>query len=655
MRQSFCLKLILILFVSGISQTVVLSQNYTTKKTAVGKPKKLYDEGVRYNILGEIDKALESFNNAIKADPNFIDAQIQLAAAYYKLNKFAEAESAFERVEKIDPNYEPEILFSLANLELKQDKFSEAAVHFEAYANSSKANPNKKAKALKTAKDVKFMELAMKNPVPFNPQSLGDKVNTPQYSEYLPVVTADGETLIYTARIGRQEDFFMSKKVNGEWQKGVPIAELNTDENEGAQCISPDGRSMFYTVCNRPTILGGCDILFSQLKEGKWTTPRGVAAINSQSWDAQPSITADNRTVYFASDRPGGVGGLDIWYVKFENGKWSDAINLGAPINTPFDEQTPFMHPDGITLYFTSEGHPGMGGKDIYLSRMQPNGAWGEPQNLGYPINTKEDEGTLSVAIDGKTAYYARNINKTPTGQANYDLFSFELPESARAHPVTYVKAKVSDIDTKLPLSSRVEIIDLATQKTAIIATTDEKGEFLVCLPFGKNYALNVSKEQYIFQSENFNLTETATLDKPFLMDIKLQPIKIVETKPTSLEASKPKEEKAIVLKNVFFDTDKAILKPESFAELNKLKQLLTENATMRIELRGHTDSQGSDTHNLDLSDRRAKAVKEYLIQNGIVADRLQSKGFGETKPVDTNDTPQGRANNRRTEFVILK
>ena len=648
------LKLIFTIIVLTSSQAI-FSQNYTTKKIAVGKAKKAYDEGIRHNIMGETQKALESFTDALKADATFIDAQIQQGAAYYKLNKYAEAEIAFEKVEKIDPNYEPEILFSLGNLEMKQDKMSEAATHYEAYFNSAKANPTKKSQALRLAKNVQFAEKAMKNPVPFNPQSLGDKVNTPQYSEYLPVLTADGETLIYTARVGRQEDFYMSKKVNGEWQKGTPITELNTDENEGAQCISPDGKSMFYTVCNRPTILGGCDILFSQLKEGKWTTPRGVASINTQSWDAQPTITADSRTIYFASDRPGGMGGLDVWYVKYEGGKWSEAKNMGATINTPSDEQTPFIHPDGVTLYFTSEGHPGMGGKDIYLSRMQPDGTWGEPQNLGYPINTKEDEGTLSVAIDGKTAFYARNVNKTATGMSNYDLFFFELPEAARAHPVTYVKANVSDIDTKLPLSSRVEFIDLATQKTIIVSSTDEKGEFLVCLPFGKNYALNVSKEHYIFQSENFDLAENATLDKPFLLDIKLQPIKVEEVKPTPEAAAKPKEEKAIVLKNVFFDTDKATLKSESFAELNKLKQLLTENATMRIELRGHTDNQGSDAHNLDLSDRRAKAVKDYLVQNGIAADRLQSKGFGKAKPIDTNDTPLGRANNRRTEFVILK
>ena len=210
----------------------------------------------------------------------------------------------------------------------------------------------------------------------------------------------------------------------------------------------------------------------------------------------------------------------------------------------------------------------------------------------------------------------------------------------------------VRDGETKLPLSnSRLEIIDLATQKTVITANTDEKGESLVCLPYGKNYALNVSKDKFVFQSENFNLTEKASFDKPFLLQINLQSLKMADSKPSE----KPKEDKAVVLKNVFFDTDKAILKPESFAELNKLKLFLSENPTIRIELRGHTDSQGSDTHNLDLSDRRAKAVRDFLVQKGIVVDRIQAKGFGENMPVDSNDTPQGRANNRRTEFVVLK
>jgi outer membrane protein OmpA-like peptidoglycan-associated protein len=640
------------------THTLVFSQNYTTKKTASGKAKESYDDGVAANISKDIEKALKSFTNALKADPTFIDAQIQQAASFYKLNKLAEAEEAFEKVVKIDPNFEPEVFFSLGNLEMRQEKFLEAADHYEAYAKSSKANTERKNKAEITARNARFMDNALKNPVPFNPQSLGDKINTPQYSEYLPTLTADGETLVYTARVGNQEDFYVSRKINGEFQKGEPITDLNTDENEGAQCISTDGHYLFYTVCNRKEVMGTCDIFFSQRKGDKWSPAKSFPTINTNAWESQPSMSADGKIIYFSSDRAGGFGGRDIWYVAYDGTKWSEPRNVGKPINTSLDEQTPFIHPDGITMYFTSAGHPGMGGTDIYMARLKDS-TWAEPINLGFPINTKEDEGTLSVSIDGKTAFYARNLNSGTTSKANYDLFSFELPQNVRAYPVTYVKATVSDAETKQPIpDSRLEFIDLSTQKPAIVSFTDETGEFLACLPFGKNYALNVSKPGYVFHSENFNLMEINPLHKPYTLSMALQKIPlpvVTEVKPT--ETTNPptiEKAKAFVLKNVFFDTDKADLRSESFAELNKLKLLLTENPTMRIELRGHTDSQGSDAHNLDLSDRRAKAVVTYLSKNGIASDRLQWKGFGETSPVDTNDTPEGRQNNRRTEFIIL-
>ncbi len=651
------------LYLNLVVPFFLLGQNYTTKKTASPKALKLYNEGIQNNLQAQPEKALKAFSEALKIDGTFIEAQIQEAAAYYKQGKLPEAEIAFEKVEKLDPNFEPEVLFSLGNIELKQDKNSEAAHHFEAYAKSAKVSVEKRNRAEKLAKDARFIDNAMKNPVPFKPQSLGNKVNTPQYSEYLPSMTADGETLVYTSRIGRQEDFYMSKKVNGEWQKGEPILELNTDENEGAQCISPDGRLLLYTACNRPQVQGGCDIFYSQKKDGKWTPAKGFPPIVTPSWESQPTISADGKTINFSSDRAGGLGGRDIWYIVFENGKWSEARNMGKPINTPLDEQAPFMHLDGVTFYFTSNGHAGMGGQDLYISHFQNDSTWSMPQNLGYPINTKGDEATLSVSIDGKTAFYAKDENTAAGTKINYDLYAFELPVAARAQPVTYAKAKVVDTDTKTPLSSRVEIVDLATQKTIIVSNTDENGEFLICLPLGKNYALNVSKAQYAFQSDNFNLAEKNTAEKPFLLEINLQPIKIIASTPSTTApkeslregGEKPKEEKAIILKNVFFDTDKADLRPESFSELNKLKLLLTENPTMRIEIRGHTDSQGSEEHNLDLSSRRAKSVLTYLVKNGVGAERLLSKGFGKTMPIDSNDTEQGRQNNRRTEFVILK
>ncbi len=633
----------------------VSAQNYTTRKTATGKALKAYAEGVK--LKGQnTEGALKEFTDALKADATFIDARIQQAAMFYKLGKLPEAETAFEKVLAIDPNYEIEVLFSLANIELKQDKYTEAAEHYEAYLKSEKADSKNKFFAEKAARDARFTVIALKNPVPFEPKTLGDKVNSPQFSEYLPTLTADGETMIFTRLVGRQEDFYASKKINGEWTQATALEELNTDDSEGAQAISADGKTLMFAARDRPNSLGSFDIYISRKQNGKWSPAKGFAAINTEWWDSQPSISADGRTIYFASNRPGGLGGIDIWFVRFEAGKWQPAKNLGAPINTAWDDQTPFIHPDGSTMYFTSEGHAGMGGKDLFLSKIDTLGNWSVPQNLGYPINTKDNEGTVVVSLDGKTAYFGRGNGN----EKLYDLYEFALHEKARPLPVTYIRATVKDATTKEFLSAaRLDFVDLATQKSVNISATDENGVFLVCLPFGKNYALNVSKTGYAFSSENFNLTESATFDKPFTLEIFLQQVSVVAQNTPNTEGGKPApskiEDKPIILKNVFFETKKADLLRESLVELNKLKLLLQENPTMRIDIRGHTDNVGADTDNQILSEKRAKAVRDFLVLNGIAAERLTYKGLGETQPIDSNDTEGGRAANRRTDFVILK
>ncbi len=628
------------------------SQNYTTRKTATGKAIKAYSDGVKLKIQEDTEGALKEFTNALKADATFIDAQIQQAAMFYKLGKLPEAEAAFEQVLIIDPNFEVEVLFSLANIEIRQDKFTEAAEHYEAYLKSEKSDNRNKLIATKAARDARFAAIAIKNPVPFEPKSLGEKVNTPQYSEYLPTLTADGETMIFTRLVGRQEDFYSSKKVEDEWTQALPVEELNTDNNEGAQTISADGKLLMFAAKDRPDGFGSFDIYYSKKQNDKWTPAKGFPAINTEWWESQPSISADGRTIYFASNRPGGMGGLDIWYVRFEAGKWQPTKNIGAPINTPWDDQTPFIHADGTTMYFTSEGHAGMGGKDLFLSKMDSLGNWDAPQNLGYPINTKDNEGTITVGLDGKIAYFGRGNGD----EKKYDLFEFALHEKARPQPVTYVRGTVLDATTKQPIpSARLDFVDLGGQKTVNLSLSDENGGFLVCLPFGKNYALNVSKTAYAFSSENFNLTEKATFDKPFTLEVFLQQVAITAEKPTNTEGSPKIEDKPIILKNVFFETGKADLMRESMTELNKLKLLLQENPMMRIEIRGHTDNVGADSDNQVLSEKRAKAVRDFLASNGIQADRLGFKGLGETQPIQSNDTEGGRAANRRTEFVILK
>ena len=652
------------------------AQNYTTKKTATGKAKTYYDEGMKYNYANENEKALKSFSAALKEDTHFIDAQIQQGAMLTELNKLSEAQTAFEKVLGIDPNYSPLVYYSLGNIALKQENYIKAADNFENYAKNAKANPELKEKAERFAENARFTENALTHPVPFTPVLLNENINNPQTSQYRAALTAEENVLVFTRLINGQEDIYFSKKdTTGKWQPAQPLVEINTDGNEGSHCISADGRLLLFTDCGRE-INGkkSCDIYFSvKTPEGSWSSPRpfGGYAINTEAWESQPSLSADNRLLFFASNRAGGYGGIDIWYSKFANGKWSTPRNAGPMINTKYDDEMPFLHADGTSFYFMSDGHPGMGGKDLYLSRLENDTVFSKPENLGYPINTKDNEGTLTVSVDGKTAYYSRNSNEqlalsndratakssklTAQSSKHINLYSFELPPAVQAHPVTYVKAQVQDAETKKTLVARIEVLDLLTQKIVAQSRTNDSGVFLICLPIGKNYAMNATREGYAFSSDNFDLIEQHGVLQPFLKIILLTPIKktMDNQKPSTINRQSPTVN-PIILKNVFFETAKADLKRESQTELNKLRLLMKENPTMRIEIRGHTDNVGNDTENQILSQRRAKAVYDYLLQNGIEATRLTYKGFGKSQPIESNDTEQGRATNRRTEFLIL-
>ena len=309
-----------------------------------------------------------------------------------------------------------------------------------------------------------------------------------------------------------------------------------------------------------------------------------------------------------------------------------------------------------------SNGHPGMGGFDLYYSRKQSDGTWGKPVNLGYPINTEAEESTLVISLDGKTAYFAsdRVLTENDTDQnrkktTGLDLYSFELYPEARPKPVTFVSGNITDSETKKPLVSRVEIIDMSTGEIHAAVNSDTDGFFLITLPTGKNYAFNVSKPAYVFHSEHFALEESKETNDPYNLEIELLAVPEVEVAvvTTEIPAADLEKFKPTVLRNVFFDTGSAELRPESFTELNKLKAFLNENQAIQIQVNGHTDNVGSDTNNLTLSDNRAKAVFNYLVENGIDSKRMTYKGYGETSPIETNDTDIGRQANRRTEFMV--
>jgi outer membrane protein OmpA-like peptidoglycan-associated protein len=320
------------------------------------------------------------------------------------------------------------------------------------------------------------------------------------------------------------------------------------------------------------------------------------------------------------------------------DGNWSDPVNLGDSINSPAEEMSPFIHPDDRTLYFSSKGHQGLGGYDLFYSRKTPADHWGRPVNLGYPINTHADEITLVVNAKGDLAYISSDI---PGGKGRQDIYSFRLYREAQPLLTTYFKGVVYDAETRQKLEARFELIDLSGPVTVARASSDPvTGGFLLVLPTEKNYALNVSRDGYLFYSDQFFLTGSNPRSEPFIKDVPLSPIK---------------PGKIVVLKNVFFDTDQYILKPESVAELDRLLLLLEKNPNLKIEISGHTDNQGTAGHNLELSRNRARTVYDFLLVRGINKNRLTYEGFGFTRPVDVNTTEQGRAHNRRTEFKVLE
>jgi len=613
--------------------------------TSSGKAIKLYEEALRYYNAKRSAEALDILAKAIKADDRFIEAYIMSGDCHADMGDLANAVKAYEKVVQIDPDFFVNSYKMLADAQFLLGRYDDAVISYREFLNRKRVNPKIKEVAERSLRNAEFGAEAIKHPVPFEPSNLGPNVNTEDY-EYFPVLTADEQTLVFTRNRRKnggmdfQEDFFISFKTDNGWMPAMNLGEpINTDDNEGAQTITADGTQLFFTGCNRKGGLGSCDIYFA-LREGKaWGRPVNLGTpVNSAKWETQPSVSSDGKTLYFISNREGGIGGSDIWVTHLApNGEWTTPRNLGENINTPFSEETPFIHPDGRTLYFTSDGHVGMGGKDIYMTRMDVNGIWSTPKSLGYPINTWKDEQGLFVAASGETAYFSSDREG---GSGKLDLYSFPLYSEARPIRVTYVKGIVKDDETGKPLGARFELIDLSTSQVVVESNSDRlMGNFLVTLPIDNQYALNVSKDGYLFHSEHFSLSADHDLSKPYRLDVALQPIKFGET---------------VVLKNIFFETASYGLLPESKVELDKLVNFLNNNPTIRIEIGGHTDNVGKPEDNQVLSENRAKAVKEYLVANGIAANRIQYKGYGETQPIDTNDTVEGRAHNRRTEFMVL-
>lgn len=634
------------------------AQTYMTTKDAPPKAKDAYHEAYKHIAAQDFGRGIKEMEKVVKKYPTFVNGYLVLGDSYRQVGELDKAIASFQKAADLAPDYDVRVFMVLGQLQLEAGKFDAAKDNLDKFLRMPNIKSDMLVRAKKLREDAEFRPRALANPVPFVLENLGEGVNT-TLREYFPSVTVAEDIIVYTVQTGNdmvhaQEDLYYAVKdpETGKWGKGVPMINVNTEENEGAQAISADGKLLVFTACNRPGDYGSCDLYFSQrLSKGEWSKPKNIGApINTREWESQPTVAPNADAIYFARGSREGHKDLYVSYRKAD-GSWGTPEPL-AELNTPFNETSPCIHPDGQTLYFASDGYAGMGSFDLYMSRKGADGKFQKPVNLGYPLNTEKAEESIVVSLKGEMAYLSSD---RAGGQGLLDLYSFKMPEAVRPLPVTYTEIVVRDATTKKTIAAaQLEILNITTEQKFLSARTDRYGELLVCLPMKQDYAVNIQKAGYLFHSEQFALNDERASDKPFQLTVYLRPVPTAENTVVVDKKDTTQQRKPIVMKNVFFATNSAELRTISRAELDQLKALLDENPKMRIRIQGHTDSEGDDAKNKILSENRAKSVRTYLQEKGIAAERLEAVGFGETQPVDTNDTPQGRANNRRTEFLIL-
>lgn len=639
---------VVFVFLLLIVGPVVLAQLPLATKNK--KAIELYTEADNFRVRGQNSQAIGLLNEALKRDRNFVEAYYRLGIIYMTIKDFPQAVTNFEkglaltddiRKQKIFWYDLGESYFSIGDYDRAEEtlgKFLKAEVQSRAKIE--------RAKLLMS--NVQFARDNRDNVSKYQLRPLSDTVNA-FVMQYFPVLTADQQQLIFTRRLGGggndDEDLVVSRKTpNGRWSEPQSISpNINSQLNEGTCTISADGRKLIFTSCIGRQGFGSCDLYESIRVGDQWTKPRNLGPnVNSSEWESQPSLSADGRTLYFVSDRRGGLGRRDIWISHLDDaGQWTRAKNLGKPINTPYDEISPFIHVNNRVLYFASNGLVGFGGYDIFFSeKSEVDGSWSEPKNMGSPINNHEDQFSLFITSDGEKGYYSHEEVRD-AGYTVSRIFEISIPEDQRIrYRSNYVKGIVRDKESRKPLAAAIELINLKTENTESLVSSDSvTGSYLIVLTEGAEYALYVNKEDYLFKSLNFNYSEQRDYE-PIVLDIDLE---------------RAREGRRAILENIFFDVDKYDLQEKSLTELRKILRFLQENPGVRVEISGHTDNTGSASYNVQLSEKRAAAVNNYLVSQGISPGRLIPKGYGSQQPIADNDSEEGRQKNRRIEFKIIK
>jgi outer membrane protein OmpA-like peptidoglycan-associated protein/tetratricopeptide (TPR) repeat protein len=656
--------LMLIILLVVVSASHSIAQN-TCTGTESKKARKSYDKAMEALRNRKSGMAEGLLMEALEADEEYADALWRLGQMYFNRQQGPEAEKYLLQLVALCPDYNAEAYLLLGKIYYGREDYNKSVPYFETFLK----DPDK----IKSDTDydhgtylleqAEFLGRILQQSVPFAPYKVLE-IST-EDDEYLVTISPDGEFAFFTRRSkagagtgaswsqgGYRELFMQAAKTGDHFEKGYPMPPpFNVTGNEGGATVTARNDELYFTICSNVktgnTVYNNCDIYYSKLVYDAWTPIEKLSPeINGEtSWESQPSVTADGKTLYFASDRKGGFGGSDLYIVrKDDQNLWGEPVNLGPVINTGGNEKTPFIHTDSQTLYFSSSdrveddgsffpGHRGLGGYDIFFSRAK-GGAWGKPVNIGFPINSESDDLGFFVSTDGATGYFSSNKIK---GSGGYDLYAFDLYPEARPLKVLFIKGTVSD-NMQEPLSeTKIELKNTVTNEIQEVEIDTVSGRYVATTIFDFDYILTVKKPEHIYQSR-YIAKDSTQFQAPVNMDIEMEKV----------ETGKSYE-----LHDIYFATNSSDLSRNSLYILNEFIGFLTDNPKIKADIQGHTDDVGDEAFNLDLSERRAKAVYDYLISQGVSSGRLSYQGFGESRPVEENTTDEGRAKNRRTEFVI--
>ena len=635
------------------------------------KAEKVFNEGASEMKSRKYSEAMKLFKEAISIEPDYPDAIYALGKIYYikqtsvnmssgNVNYIPSIKRCYRKVVELCPNYDLYCYFTLGDIYLEENKFDSA----QYFMNKFIENPDKIKKtadfdhADSVIKYSKTITKLTSNPVPFKPIFVNN-IST-KLDEYLPLISPDNEMALFIRKVKKEQSksvsytqsdmykekfMFSLRNSNGEFDGGTEMPyPFNTTDNQGSATITLDGKTLYFVFCEwlKDNSYYNCDICKSEKKNGIWSEIKnlGPKVNGPKTWESQPSISADGRTLYFISDRPGGYGGYDIWKTtKDSSGEWTVAENMGPNINTPANEKTPYMHTDNTTLYFSSQGWPGLGGYDIYYSKKGKDGKFGKPVNIGYPINTEADDVGFTVSTDGHYGYFASNKFNGPGG---WDIYYFDLYPEARPEKLLLVKGNIKDEISKDATTAKIELKNVNTKQVTEIAVDSASGKYIFATLFKDDYILSVKKDDYAYTSKFISNKDSAIAKDPtnVKIDFDVKPIAVGES---------------YRINDIHFEYGKSELTVDSKRIMDDFYDFLVDHPHMKVSINGHTDNISGAEFNQTLSESRAKAVYDYLVEKGIDKSRLQYKGYGMSKPVASNNTEEGRAKNRRTEFVIIE